>query len=174
MKYPLAIFIGRFQPFHKGHLYALKQAVEHGQDVLIGIGSSEQSGTESNPWSYEVRKKMVERVVNEERLSKQVVGIVGIADTESDKEWVSSVVEIVKGLGYRVDEVVVVSNNSWVTETLSEVGMAVVRQGFYQRDKLEGVKIREMIFLQAQDRLRYGLWQERVEPEVVEIIEELL
>ena len=59
MKYKVALFIGRFQPFHKGHLYSLEKCLEIAESVIVGVGSSQDSGTENNPWSYDVRKEML-------------------------------------------------------------------------------------------------------------------
>jgi cytidyltransferase-like protein len=56
-KYKVALFIGRFQPFHKGHLYSLEKCLEIAESVIVGVGSSQDSGTENNPWSYDVRKE---------------------------------------------------------------------------------------------------------------------
>ncbi len=60
MKYKVALFIGRFQPFHKGHLFSLNKCFEIAEKVIVGVGSSQESGTENNPWDYQTRKMMVE------------------------------------------------------------------------------------------------------------------
>jgi len=38
-KSKIALFIGKFQPFHKGHLFALRQVLKKFDKVIIGIGS---------------------------------------------------------------------------------------------------------------------------------------
>ena len=155
-KYPLALFIGRFQPFHLGHLYSLEKAREVGEKVMVGIGSSQESGTRDNPWSYEERAEMVR--------SQTKATIVGIPDYKSDEKWASEVVGIVRGAGYEPNEVVVVGNNSWTNEVLEKTGMTILESGLHNRDELEGVKIREM--LRSGDE---G-WRERVPGEVIEMI----
>jgi nicotinamide-nucleotide adenylyltransferase len=50
-----ALFIGRFQPLHLGHLDALKQISK--EEIIIGIGSSQYSGTKENPYNFEQEKK---------------------------------------------------------------------------------------------------------------------
>ena len=155
-KYPLALFIGRFQPFHKGHLYSLEKAREVGEIVMIGIGSSQESGTKDNPWSYQERAEMVR--------SQTKATIVGIPDYPQDSEWAEEIIRLVREAGYTTDRVVVVGNNSWTNDVLREAGMAVVESGLHNRDELEGVKIREM--LRSGDE---G-WRERVPGEVIEMI----
>ena len=56
-----ALFIGRFQPFHQGHLDAIKQISE--DEIIIGIGSSQYSKTDDNPYSFEERQKMIEKTL---------------------------------------------------------------------------------------------------------------
>jgi len=138
-KYRVALFIGRFQPFHNGHLYSYNKCLEIAERVIVGVGSSNESSTESNPWSYEERVAMIRSVVGE------VVEIVPIPDNPSDSEWVRGVEEIIEERGYARSEVVVVSNNEWVTELMEQEGYPTYKTGLYKREELEGVKIREMI-----------------------------
>ena len=55
------LFIGRFQPFHKGHLGTLEKIakVEDVGEIVIGIGSSDQSFTSYNPFTVEEREEMI-------------------------------------------------------------------------------------------------------------------
>ena len=55
-----ALFIGRFQPFHKGHLKIIQQASETYDQILVGIGSSQYSHTVDNPFTAEERTEMIE------------------------------------------------------------------------------------------------------------------
>ena len=58
--YDLTIFIGRFQPFHKGHLHNVIEALNVGDKLLIIVGSSFNAPNIKNPFSFEQRKKMIE------------------------------------------------------------------------------------------------------------------
>jgi nicotinamide-nucleotide adenylyltransferase len=153
MKYKVALFIGRFQPFHKGHLFSLNKCFEIAEKVIVGIGSSGESGTENNPWDFETRKKMVESVLRGS--SSQVVAI---PDYESDEVWLKETIE----RAGKFD--VVVSNNDWVTELMKGAGYAIYETGLLNRDELEGVKIREL--MRKGDRS----WESRVPICVAEII----
>ena len=48
-KYDLAVFIGRFQPFHNGHMKVVETALQQSAQVLILTGSSYQPRTPRNP-----------------------------------------------------------------------------------------------------------------------------
>lgn len=58
-KYKLAVYIGRFQPFHNGHLNVVKQALSIADRVLILVGSSNSARTVRNPFTYEERREMI-------------------------------------------------------------------------------------------------------------------
>jgi nicotinamide-nucleotide adenylyltransferase len=154
-KYKVALFIGRFQPFHNGHLYSLEKCLELAEKVIVGIGSSEESETESNPCDFETRKKMVEALRG--KSSK----VLAIPDNPSDEVWVENVTSNIKDLGFSKDEVVVVSNNEWVTGTLGKAGFPIYQTGLYNRDELEGVKIRKMM------RVGDERWKLRVPKEIL-------
>ena len=56
-----ALFIGRFQPFHNGHLKVIQNSINLYDEVIIGIGSAQYSNTTDNPFTAEERKLMIER-----------------------------------------------------------------------------------------------------------------
>ena len=60
--YKLGIIVGRFQTFHLGHQDMIDTAIELCEDVGVFIGSSQESGTEKNPFSYEVRESLIRRI----------------------------------------------------------------------------------------------------------------
>lgn len=55
----LLVFIGRFQPFHNGHLEVIKTALSKASKVLILVGSSYQPRTEKNPFTFDERQMMI-------------------------------------------------------------------------------------------------------------------
>lgn len=55
----LSVVIGRFQPFHLGHEYLLKQAAEGATHLLVLIGSAEQARTPKNPFTANERAAMI-------------------------------------------------------------------------------------------------------------------
>lgn len=57
-----ALLVGRFQIIHAGHEDMIRKAEKLAERVLILIGSSNESGNEKNPFSYEERKRMMSLV----------------------------------------------------------------------------------------------------------------
>jgi len=87
-----ALFIGRFQPFHNGHLSAVKQILSENDRILIGIGSSQYSNTKDNPFSAEERKEMIQKVLDKEGISNYE--IIFIPDIHKDPEWADYVKDL--------------------------------------------------------------------------------
>lgn len=164
-KYPLALYIGRFQPFHNGHLFALKQALKAAEKVLIVIGSSNVSD-EKNPFGVPQRRKILEAVIAAELPRDKVEDVIELPDT-SDEAWVANVISQVVAKGYNPKDVVVTGNNEWVNGLLEPAGFVIHRIGYFNRNELEGIKIRKLIKTHDEE------WKSRVPKVVREIIEEV-
>ena len=81
-------FITRSQPIHLGHL-SVVQEMDRTQDldkIVIGIGSSQYSHALDNPFTFEERREMTERTL-ENRISKPFE-IVGVPDIHDYPKWV--------------------------------------------------------------------------------------
>lgn len=94
-KYDLAVFIGRFQPFHSAHKATVDIAIEIADQVLILVGSSFEANTPKNPFSYEIRKKLIESCYPARALTIMPL----TDDLYNEDSWVTSVVEAVESQG---------------------------------------------------------------------------
>ena len=61
MNEKIGLYIGRFQPFHRGHLSVVREALQNCDKLVIAIGSAQESRTKRNPWTFEERKKFIWR-----------------------------------------------------------------------------------------------------------------
>lgn len=82
-----ALYIGRFQPFHLGHLDAVRQILSHENSVIIAIGSAQYSGTETNPYTFAIRKQIIESSLSEEKISPEKYIILPLDDIHDDAKW---------------------------------------------------------------------------------------
>ena len=89
----IGLFIGRFQPFHLGHLDAVRQILEQCDKVIIAVGSSQYKDTCLNPFSFEERKEMIEAVLGSVGIDKY--DIKAVPDIHDDSMWLEHVEEIV-------------------------------------------------------------------------------
>lgn len=137
VEYKVGLVIGRFQPFHIGHLYLIKKAIENVENLVIVVGSTNISD-ENNPFNFEDRKKYIESSLKKHKLTNRVKKIVPIDDyPNNDDLWLE---ELKKKTG-QFD--VSFGNNEWVNGILENRGVKVIRFPFYERHKYEGVRIRE-------------------------------
>ena len=88
------VFVGRFQPFHKGHLMVVKGMVKTCEKVVIVLGSCQESGTAKNPFTPEERKDMIQRALQDEDIiPKYDIDIREVNDMKDDGEWTDKVIE---------------------------------------------------------------------------------
>ena len=57
--YSYGVFIGRFQPFHVGHLHNIAIGLESCEKLIILIGSAFRARTIKNPFTFAERKQMI-------------------------------------------------------------------------------------------------------------------
>ncbi|MBW2966741.1 nicotinamide-nucleotide adenylyltransferase [Candidatus Woesearchaeota archaeon] len=88
-----ALFVGRFQPFHQGHLEAVKQILKENDKIIIGIGSSQYSNTEHNPFTAEERKQMIDKTLKANNINNYK--IVFIPDIHDGNRWASYVENLI-------------------------------------------------------------------------------
>ncbi len=152
-----SLFVGRFQPFHNGHLAFIKEICNASSYVIIAIGSAEESHTLSNPFTAGERTTMIYNTLHAEGLKNFFV--VPIEDTKSNGVWVSKV----ETLCPKFDTVF--SNNPLVKRLFAEKGYKVSGTPLKTRNKLSGTRIRELM-------LKEGNWQEFVPDEVLKLIKD--
>lgn len=68
--FKFGIIIGRFQIFHKGHQKLVDYGLSLCDKLVIYIGSSQESNTEKNPFSYEFRKQVIETLYGDKVIIK--------------------------------------------------------------------------------------------------------
>ena len=151
-----ALFIGRFQPLHKGHLFALRWIAARSARVLVVVGSAQEKKTERNPFSARERLSMMRAVLVKERLSKKCKVFL-LSDIPNDYEWVSYLDAHVP----RYD--VCYSNNALVLKLMRRSGKEVERVPLLERKKYRATAIRERMREKKE-------WKSRVPKEVREKI----
>ncbi len=131
------LIIGRFQPFHLGHLEALRFALSKVEQLWIGIGSSNKPLGHKNPFNADERKEMILSSIDD-TISKRIK-IYFIPDLEDHKKWV----ELIDSTVPKFD---VVFTNDRMTQSLySNRGIKVIPVPFRKREILSGTNIREKI-----------------------------
>lgn len=130
-----AVFIGRFQPFHRGHHQVVEEYQEK-YDLEIAIGSSEKEETEENPLSFEERKKLIRNCYPDIR-------IIGVSDEDNGEEGNQKWLQKVKD---KTQAEVVISQNSLVKKIVLEDGkLELIEQDLYQENIYSGTEVRRRV-----------------------------
>ena len=131
------LLIGRFQPFHLGHLDAVLFGLSRAENLFIGIGSSNKSSEMKNPFSAEERREMI--VLSIEPSITDRVKIFDIPDVGDHEKWTFEIDKIVP----KYD---VVFTNDEFTKTLFEKRkISVISVVLKDREKFSGTNIRNLI-----------------------------
>jgi cytidyltransferase-related domain len=67
-----ALFIGRFQPLHRGHEEVIKWLLGRHEEVVVAIGSANESFTPRNPFTVGERIEMLYSMLKELNLLNKV------------------------------------------------------------------------------------------------------
>ncbi|GAA5161742.1 bifunctional nicotinamide-nucleotide adenylyltransferase/Nudix hydroxylase [Viridibacterium curvum] len=92
----VAVLIGRFQPFHKGHAALLEKALATAPRVIVVLGSSLQARNAKNPFTWEERAAMIGTVLDDELKSR--VSFVPMRDYYDDARWSMAVLSAIEGM----------------------------------------------------------------------------
>lgn len=155
-----ALFVGRFQPFHFGHLYAIETILGEAEELIIVVGSAQMSHEPDNPFTAGERIEMVEAALADAKIDRARYLLIPIADAPSHRTWVS----YVESQTPRFDAVY--SNQALTRRLLIEAGYNVKEIPLHKRSKFEATEIRRRI-LKGED------WSELVPAPVYRIVKEI-
>ncbi len=150
-----ALLIGRFQPFHNGHIKLIGEIAKSNEELIIVVGSAQQSYTLDNPFTAGERIEMISSALGKTKF-KQVY-IIPIEDVDSNQIWVSHV----KAMVPRFDRVY--SNNPLVKELFRNDGREVVSTPLFRRLEQSGTNIRKLMITSEK-------WENLVPASVAEVI----
>lgn len=107
-----AVLIGRFEPFHRGHLGLLRGALATAPMSIVVVGSSHQARTPRNPFSAAERMDMIRSALPPDEAAR--LRFVPMRDYWNAERWAAAVVQAVHALvpdhtrlalvGYRKDD----------------------------------------------------------------------
>jgi nicotinamide-nucleotide adenylyltransferase len=135
--------VGRFQPFHLGHLGVVRaiRAERPDAPLLLGVGSAEQSYTWKNPFTAGERIEMMTRALHEAGVDG--VECVPVADIQRHALWVRYLESLLPPFDR------VYTNNPLTRLLFERAGYDVVRPRLIDRRRFEGANVRDHL---ATDR----------------------
>jgi nicotinamide-nucleotide adenylyltransferase len=152
------LLVGRYQPFHKGHLEVLLEAMETCDELIIGIGSAQESHTLENPFTAGERIEMIRLCLSKDKRARTIM--VPIPDVNRFAIWVSHIESLVPPFK-------AVFTNNPLTKSLFEAKRYKVYQTkIYDRSVYSGTVIRDRM-------LNGGDWKELVPEKIVGFLSKL-
>ena len=154
------LFIGRFQPFHKGHLGGIKDVLKEVDELVVAVGSAQYSHNLSNPFTAGERLTMVRAALEEAGIDLSRVWLVPVPDMHLHMMWVAAVE------GYTPHFDVVYSNGALTRRLFVEAGYTVKRVRFHERKVYSSTEIRRRM-------VEGGDWESLVPKSVAKFIKEI-
>ncbi|MFW9966251.1 MAG: nicotinamide-nucleotide adenylyltransferase [Candidatus Thorarchaeota archaeon] len=155
-----SVFIGRFQPVHKGHVHTVKQILEKGEELVIVIGSAQYSHTPNNPFTGGERVMFMRQALIEEGIPLDRVDIVPLADINIHPLWVAHLKSFVPYFDKAY------THNPLVTRLLKDAGIEVDETQLLERTTYSAKHIRDLILWNNPE------WETLVHSVVAKLIKE--
>ena len=131
------LLIGRFQPFHLGHLEAFQFALSKVEKLWVGLGSSNKPIQKNNPFSAQERQKMILSSIDDSM--KEKISIYFIPDLDNHIKWIEKIDSIVPKFE------IIFSNDELTKHLYSKRSVTVDSIPFLDRENLSGTNIRDLI-----------------------------
>ncbi|TLX86695.1 MAG: nicotinamide-nucleotide adenylyltransferase [Thaumarchaeota archaeon] len=152
------LFIGRFQPFHLGHLASINFAFSKIDELIIIIGSSQASYEMENPFTAGERISMIKESLNADpKIDCKKTLIIPIPDTSVHSTWTHHVDMLVP----KYD--VVFTNNAFTSFLFLERNITVIEPKLLHRSDLSGTEIRRRMIKNIK-------WQYLVTEQTLKVI----
>jgi nicotinamide-nucleotide adenylyltransferase len=155
------LFIGRFQPFHKGHLATVKFALEKVEQLVIVVGSAQKSHEPRNPFTAGERIRMIKESLDSDgETDVRRILIIPVPDTDVHALWTHQVDMLVP----KYD--VVFANDLFTLMLFQEKGIKALEAPLYRRDEMKATEIRKRMIAEE-------IWEDLVPIPVSKVIKEI-
>jgi nicotinamide-nucleotide adenylyltransferase len=165
------LMIGRFQPFHNGHLYLAKEILKECNELIIAIGSAQFNYIYKDPFTAGERVLMIHAALSSEPndIDLRNCYIIPIVNDENNARWFGHLKSMVPPFQ------VLYTGNEFVIG-LSSKDVQIRKPPFLKKEEYNGTNIRKQIATiqqQNNQQLQQQNWKELVPNAVFTIIEEI-
>lgn len=160
------LIVGRFQPFHLGHLHIIRKYHDAGYFVKIVVGSIKGPKKSRDPFSMEERDDMIRLALDDEGIEEY--SLYYLPDEADDQRWLKKLLRMVGSVD------VVFSGNPWVSDLFKEkdvelhaydeskdrfgdVSASAIRDEWLEKESVKGLPRAVFHYLKGihtQERLR--------------------
>jgi nicotinamide-nucleotide adenylyltransferase len=155
------LFIGRFQPFHKGHLATVKFALQRVDQLIIVVGSAQKSHEFRNPFTAGERIRMIKESLDaDDEADVRRIMIIPVPDSEVHSLWTHQLDMLVP----KYD--VVFANDLFTLMLFNERGIRAVEAPLYRRNEMRATEVRNRMASEET-------WEDLVPLQVSKVIKEI-
>ena len=168
--YDTGLIVGRFQTFHKGHQSLVETGLKLCDRVLILVGSSQESGTERNPFDIITRMNVISSIYSD----KERIQIHALPDLTNENDitadWGRYVLKNVDRYIYKAPELMIYGNDEarsrWFdTEDIKNTAEFIMPRS---RIPISATMLRDMM---VKDERRE--WMKWVDPKIHKMYDNL-
>ncbi|HZB00283.1 MAG TPA: nicotinamide-nucleotide adenylyltransferase [Nitrososphaera sp.] len=156
------LMLGRFQPFHKGHLALAKQILSECDELVIIIGSAQFNFIDKDPFSAGERVLMIHEALKEAGIDLSRCYIIPVVNDENNARWLAYLRSMIPPFD------VLYSGNDFVKYLArsQDPGIAIEDPAFAEKDEYNGTNIRHL--------MQGGKpWEHLVPPAVAKVIQQV-
>ena len=156
------LMLGRFQPFHKGHLALTKQILSECDELVIIIGSAQFNFIDKDPFSAGERVLMIHEALKEAGIDLSRCYIIPVANDENNARWLAYLRSMVPPFD------VLYSGNDFVKYLARSQDSSIVIEDpmFAEINEYNGTNIRRL--------MQEGKpWEHLVPPAVAKVIQQV-
>jgi nicotinamide-nucleotide adenylyltransferase len=154
------LYVGRFQPFHLGHLEAVKYILGKVDELVVVVGSAHNSHTLENPFTAGERITMVRLALREAKIDANRYAVLPLPDAEFHKVWVAHLLSQAPSFD------VVFTNEPLTGRLLKEAGVRVEKIPMFNRTSYSATGVRKRI-------LGGGDWEELLPKSVAVYVKQI-
>ena len=150
--------MGRFQPFHLGHMALVTQAMAECDDIIIAVTSTQYNYLEKDPFTAGERIEMIRNALNESGIDPGRYMILGLENQRNVATWPAYIRAALPPFQR------IYSGNPYVAMLLRDYGTDVAEPDMVDRERFNASVLRRMM-------ADGGDWRERVPPAVARFVE---
>lgn len=151
--------VGRFQPFHKGHIHLAKIALKECDELIIVIGSAQFNYIATDPFTAGERILMAHSALLKCNFDLARCYIIPVVNDENNSRWLAH-------LQSMIPEFQVLYSGNLFVKYLVHSEIQVRSPQFLRKNFYNGANIRKLISQKKQ-------WKHLVPPAVATIIEDI-
>jgi nicotinamide-nucleotide adenylyltransferase len=131
------LMVGRFQPFHNGHLHLSKQILQECNELIIAIGSAQFNYIYKDPFTAGERVLMIHAALMESGIDLAKCYIIPVINDENNARWFGHLRSMVPHFD------ILYSGNEFVKSLVLEETIRIKKPEFSKKNEYNGTNIRK-------------------------------